>query len=423
MKPLLSFLLLGAALGSAAQTPAAAPERVGTVSFAVSCAPSVQPAFNRGVALVHDFWYEEAETQFQQIAKTDPSCAMAYWGEAVGVFQQIWGRPDEGTMTKAWGYLEKAPEAKTAREREYLAALSAFFKPGAALYPARIDAYASAMGAIATRYPDDVDAGAFYALSLLAAEAPEDTSLTQEHKALAVLEPLFASHPDHPGVAHYIIHACDTPSLAPQGLAAAERYGEIAPSAAHAVHMPGHIFARLGMWQQDIAVNLKSVAAAENAHQQSGGFDELHADDFLVYAYLQSGQEARAKQVIRSSAAVLGRVESMHEMASMAPYFRSKFTIFYDLELEDWQAAAALQPVAAARPQTQMLIYWARTIGAGHLHQAKQARADVSGFNAQLEELRKGKEAYMADSTQSQILKNEIAAWAAFAAGKQEEAL
>ncbi|MGH9560037.1 MAG: hypothetical protein ACRD3S_01160, partial [Terracidiphilus sp.] len=284
-------------------------ERLGEVSFSVSCLPTVRAQFSRGIALLHDFWYEEARPQFERIAKADPECAMAHWGIAMSLFHQIWDRPDAQAMARGWQELQAADShpAKTAREREYIAALSGFFQPGKRDYQSRVDGYSAAMAKLYGRYPRDVDAGAFYALSLLAAEAPDDTSLTQEHKAMAVLNPLFAEYPDHPGVVHYIIHACDTPSLAPQGLAAARRYGEIAASGPHAVHMPGHIFARLGMWQEDIDSNVGSVAASKAAqtHHQNGAMDQFHSDDFLLYAYLQTAQDARAKAVIGASGAAL----------------------------------------------------------------------------------------------------------------------
>src|SRR5580700_4872872 len=314
LTPLLIALtaLAQAAPAAPAAPPAAAPagERLGEVSFSVSCSASVRAPFSRGVALLHDFWYDEARPQFERIAKADPTCAMAHWGIAMSVFHQIWGRPDPDSMKLGRAELQaaRAHPAKTAREREYIAALSDFYEPDKGEYQARVDRYAAAMAKLYARYPVDTDAGAFYALSLLAAEAPNDTSLAQEHKAMAVLNPLFVNYPDHPGVVHYIIHACDTPSLAPDGLAAARHYGEIAPSGPHAVHMPGHIFARLGMWQEDIDSNTASVAAsraAEARHASGGIMDQLHSDDFLVYAFLQTGQDAKAKAVIADLAAAL----------------------------------------------------------------------------------------------------------------------
>src|SRR5277367_5995297 len=208
---------------------AIALERLGTVTFSVSCTSAVQAPFDRGVALLHDFWYEEARRQFEEIAKADPGCAMSHWGVAMSYFHQIWDRPDERSIALAWAEMQKAqsPAAKTARERAYIAALSDFFRPGKQEFPARIQAYSDAMARLYGQYPEDVDAGAFYALSLLAATPPDDTSLAANRKAMAVLTPLFARYPDNPGLVHYIIHACDNPAMAAEGLAAADHYGEI----------------------------------------------------------------------------------------------------------------------------------------------------------------------------------------------------
>jgi tetratricopeptide (TPR) repeat protein len=420
------------ALPGAAHADTFAGESLGPVSFSVSCAPSVRAPFNRGVALLHDFWYEEAQRQFEQIATSDPDCAMAHWGVAMSVFHQIWDRPDEHTVAHAWTQMQAAHSrpAKTARERAYVAALSGFFEPGKRDYQPRIEGYAAAMAKIYRRYPHDVDAGAFYALSLLAAEAPDDASLGQEHQAMAVLNPLVAQYPDHPGVVHYIIHACDTPSLAPDGLAAARHYGEIAPSAPHAVHMPGHIFARLGLWQADIDSNLASVAAskAAEARHQSGAMDQFHSDDFLLYAFLQSGQDARARAVIDDSAAALARFEAVHDMGEhymegMFPYYRTKLPVFLALEMRDWKSAAALEPVPGALPETQTLTYWARAVAWGHLRRPEQARAALGEYDALMDKVRQGRHAYYADATWARIGRGEMLAWAAFAEGNSANAL
>ena len=421
---LLSLLALPAAHAST--------ERLGTVSFAVSCAPAVRTSFVRGVALLHDFWYQEAQRQFEEIAKADPHCAMAHWGAAMSFYHQIWDRPDDATVAKGWRETQaaQAHAAPSARERGYVAALSDFYRPGQRDYEARVNAYAAGMGKLYKDYPADTDAGAFYALSLLASKAPIDDTLTLNRKAMDVLTPLFAKYPDHPGVVHYIIHACDTPSLAQDGLAAAEHYGPIASSAPHAVHMPGHIFARLGMWQEDIDANLGSVAASHAAEgrKQSGTMDQFHSDDFLVYAYLQSGQEARAKAVIDDSAAAIAHFETMsdmgeHYMTGMFPYYRTKLPIFYHLEMRDWKSAAALQAVAGAPPESQTLTYWARTVAAGHLRQAQQARADLADYDALMAKIKQGRHAYFAESTGARIERSEMLAWIAFAADNSADAL
>jgi tetratricopeptide (TPR) repeat protein len=405
-------------------------EKLGTVSFAVSCSPEVQASFNRGVALLHDFWYEEAGPQFERILKADPNCAMAHWGIAMSKFHQIWDRPDEGTMKSGWGEMQKAQSsaAKTPRERAYIAALAGFYNPKKQDYMVRVTAYSDAMGAIYKQYPDDVDAGAFYALSLLASGAPNDTSLTQEHKAMEVLTPLFAKYPDNPGLVHYIIHSCDNPAMAPDGLVAAERYGVIAASGPHAVHMSGHIFARLGMWPQDIESQLGSIKASEaaEARGESGIMDEPHSYDFLMYAYLQSGQDASAKEVVDKMPSVLDRLGSMSDaqyMAGMVPYYHSEFPVMYTLEMRDWQSASALKPVPNSSPNVETQTWWARAIGDGHLRHAEQAHADLAKYDALMVEVKKGDHAFEADSTGAKIVRHEIAGWAAFAAGKQDDAL
>jgi len=428
-----STLLLAAIAWLPGAARAAPPaEQLGKVSFAVSCAVPMQAPFDRGLALLHDFWYDEAQPQFERIAQIDPQCAMAHWGVAMSLYHQIWERPNEQTTAHAWREMQaaRAHPAKTAREREYVAALSRFFEPGPRSYQARVEEYAAAMGTLYSHYPHDVDAGALYALALLAAEAPDDTSLQLPRKALAVLNPLFADNPDHPGLVHYIIHACDTPSLASEGLAAAKHYGEIAASAPHAVHMPGHIFSRLGLWTADIEANRASVAAsaAADARGQSGAMDQFHSDDFLLYAYLQSGQDAAAKAVIADAAAAMDRVATMptmadHYMTGMFPYYRSKLPVIFDLEMRDWQTAAALAPVAGAPADTQTLTYWGRAIAAGHLREARQARSDLAEYDSLIDEVRKGSRAYLADSVGARIRRDEMLAWTEFAEGKSPEAL
>src|ERR1035437_5753946 len=376
----------------------AAPERLGTVSFSVSCAADVQAPFNRGVALLHDFWYEEADRQFEEVAKADPGCAMAHWGAAMSYFHQIWDRPSESTIAQGWAEIQKAqsPSAKTARERAYIAALSDFYLPGKQGFPERVQAYSDAMGKLYGQYPDDIDAGAFYALSLLAAEPTGDTSLSAERKAMEVRTPLFAKHPDNPGLVHYTIHSCDNPAMPAKALAAANHYGEIAPSGAHAYHMPGHIYARLGMWPQDIEANLGSVAAAKAAQAKysSGMMDEPHAYDFLLYAYLQSGQDDRAKWVLDQTTTVLDQIAAMpkmttHRMQGMVPYYRSKFAVFYALEMRDWKSAGALEPPAGSPAIVATLTVWAGAIAHGHLRQPEDARADLARYDALIDEVRK----------------------------------
>ncbi len=419
------------------QQPTQQPERLGTVSFPVSCAPASQASFNRGIALLDDFWYEEATDQFKRLINNDPSCAMAHWGLAMSGFHQIWDRPDADTRQAARAELEKAQSlarpdgAATGRERAYIAALADFYRPAPSpsspwAYPERIAAYSQSMGALYQKYPDDVNAGAFYALALLADEKPNDTSLGQNRKAMAVLTPLFASHPDDPAVDHYIIHACDNPAMAADGLAAADHYLEIAQSGPHAYHMPGHIYARLGMWPQDIASQLGSIAASQAAVKQgeSGLMDEPHSYDFLLYAYLQSGQDKRAHAALLQMPALMKNLAGMPgRMADMAPYYDTKYDVFYDLEMRDWTAAAALKPLPGSSPIVETLVYWARAIADGHLRRPVQARADLARYDQLIAQIAKGDQAYMVDSTGEKITHSEIQGWASFAEGKQDEAL
>jgi tetratricopeptide (TPR) repeat protein len=407
-------------------------EQLGTVNFPVTCAPASQAPFNRGVALLHDFWYEEADPQFAAIIKADPGCAMAHWGLVMSSFHEIWDRPDEAARAKGWDELQKAQAlgAKTPRENSYIEALSEFYLPGKAAYSERISRYSAAMGKLYAAYPQEVDAGAFYALSLLAATAPDDTSLTMNRKAMAVLTPLVARYPDNPGLVHYIIHACDNPAMAAQGLAAADHYGEIAPSGPHAFHMPGHIYARLGLWPQDIASQLGSIAASQSAesHGESGIMDEPHSYDFLLYAYLQSGQDAKAQALLEQSGAALSRIESMpgmgaNYMRGMVPYYRSKLPVFYALEMRDWKTASALEPPPDAPPQVSTMAVWARAVAHGHLRQGEAAVADLDRYHALLDAVRKGKNAYQAASTSQKIEEEEIVAWVHFAQGEQQGAL
>ena len=278
--------------------------QLGTVAFPTSCAPSVQKPFERGVALLHSFWYEEAEKEFMQIATNDPHCAMAHWGVAMSMWHQLWNHPDAKVIQRG---LDEVHQAKTTdgpatpREKAYIAAIATFYGNSKKLnHEARAKGYSDAMKTIYESYPDDHEAAVFYALSLLASEPHDDATFANRKQAAAILEKLFATEPDHPGVAHYLIHSYDKPQLAQLGLPAARRYAQVAPAAPHALHMPSHIFARVGLWQDDINSNLASIAATRKtaAMHMGGEGHQFHAMDFLIYAYLQSGREADAAKVI-----------------------------------------------------------------------------------------------------------------------------
>jgi hypothetical protein len=266
------FLMIGAALMLAANSMYSqehhhsrdGSEKLGRVSFPISCASGVQREFERGVALLHSFWYEEAEKSFNQMAASDATCAMAYWGQAMSIYRPLWVRLTEADLARGRELMEKAQSAttKSQRERNYITALSTLYQPDNIGYQERTVAYRQAMQKVYQQYPKDDEAAVFYALALLASAPADDTSLKIPREAIVLLNQIFKKQPNHPGVAHYLIHATDNPQLAELGLPAARRYAEIAPASPHALHMPGHIFARLGLWQEDIQSNLASVAAA-----------------------------------------------------------------------------------------------------------------------------------------------------------------
>ncbi len=414
-----------------------ATEQLGKVSFPISCAPASQKAFERGIALLHSFGYEEAEAQFVEIAKNDTTCAIAHWGIAMSLFHQIWERPQESTLKRGHEEIEKAQKigAQTEREQAYISALALFYRDPANNAPAKDDpakndylkraaAYSDAMGKLYRQYPTDLEAGAFYALSLLASAPPDDTSLAAEKKAVAVLNPLFQQQPDHPGLAHYIIHSCDSPQLAPLGLDAARRYAGIASSSAHAVHMPSHIFARLGLWQEDIQANLKSVALIEQSGAMYMHGHELHAMHFLLYAYLQTGQDEAAKQVVEQAKQILATAPTNGDDTGMMEYYGfagAHFPALYALEMRHWTDAAALQPAANASPHFQMITYWARTIASAHLGDVEATRRNAQKFDEAQEATRKSKYAYLLDGPNSS--RGEVHAWLAFAEKKNDDAL
>jgi hypothetical protein len=330
--------------------------RLGDVSFLVpSCSPNAQKPFERGVALLHSFWYEEAEKQFQAVAAQDPKCAMAYWGEAMALYHQLWKRPDAATVKQGWEFVEKAQAigAKTPRERSYLDAMAAFYSSphGKWDFEKRATAYSHAMAKVYEANPHDHEAAAFYALSLLASEPENDTSFANRKKAIAILNTLFQEDANHPGVAHYLIHACGNPRIASQGLAAARRYAQIAPASPHALHMPSHIFARLGLWQEDINSNLASIAATlhNETGMHMGAEHRAHAMDFLAYAYLQIGEDAKAKTVVDE----LGDIRAEEVDPTLSGYLnrmRAHMPAMYTLETKNWREAVALQPPPGAEP-------------------------------------------------------------------------
>src|SRR5271156_3591057 len=380
-------------------------EKLGQVSFPTSCASRSQAAMERGVALLHSFGYTIAEMQFEAIAKDDPACAMAHWGIAMTQFTELWQHPDEAQWKRGIAEMAKAralaapPARITPREQAYIDALSAFFDPAKTSFEQRADAYEAKMNALHAMFPDDVEGAAFDALSMLASVSPGDTSLSHEHQALAILVPLFEKNPDHPGLAHYIIHTCDTPALAPEALEAAKEYAKIAPSSPHALHMPGHIFSRLGMWQEDISSNLASVAASQKdeAEHQPGVAHQMHADEFLVYAYLQTGQDAKARELtyqMRSIGEHIASLPGHDDMKEAGVYFDNELRVIYNMEMHDWKTLATLQTAPGTTDRQRLSafdIYWGWGVAAGHLHDAKLAATALAKYDEVLDWMKKSR--------------------------------
>jgi tetratricopeptide (TPR) repeat protein len=399
--------------------------QVGTVHFPSSCAASVEEPIERGVAMLHSFWYEEAEKQFQQIEKDDPQCAIARWGVAMSIWHQLWNRPERAMLERGGAEL-KAGRAlhSTPREHDYIVALSAFYAHPSRSYQ-RVTRYSKEMAKVSQRNPDDHEAAAFYALSLLASESDRDKTNANRKQAAAVLEKLFAEEPNHPGVAHYLIHTYDKPEMAQQGLPAARKYAQLAPAAPHALHMPAHIFARLGLWQDDIDSNVASIAATrkEAAMHMGGEGHQFHAMDFLVYAYLQTGREADAQKIIDEVRAM----PPMHDMYGMGfdPRFfaLSSFPASYALELHHWDEAAQLQIVEGADDSNHAVTYLARAIGAAREGKAEQVRKEVAELvtiQKKLEpEKKKNQGEYEGVSETVTVAK----AWLAHAEGHDDEAV
>jgi tetratricopeptide (TPR) repeat protein len=401
--------------------------QLGTVHFPVSCSASVQQPFARGVALLHSFWYEEAEKEFLQIAKDDPRCAMAHWGVAMSIWHQLWNQPDAKVIARGLSEVDaakKLAKKATPRENAYIAAIAAFYSNSEKLdHEARAKAYSDAMRVTFQAFPRDHEAAVFYALSLLASEPHNDETFANRLAAAKILEPLFAAEPDHPGVAHYLIHAYDKPQLAERGIPAARRYAQVAPAAPHALHMPSHIFARVGLWQDDINSNLASVAATRKtaAMHMGGEGHQFHAMDFLFYAYLQSGREADAK-------ALMDEVKAMPEMHDMYgvgfdPHLatEAQFAALYPLEMRDWATAAALKPVEVEGTAQNSFTYWAKAIGAAHLHQPGEVRKDVSAIEAIHQKFVADHKKDFAEATDHDL--KQAQAWLAFSEGKYDDAV
>lgn len=424
------FLALELGFAPACTTPSGPslqPADLGHVQFDNSCSPEVQKEFNAAVAMLHSFQYGLAEKTFLNVARRDPHCAIAYWGAAMTLYHQLWDWPTAEALEKGREYLKKAsPLKKTERESAYLNAAMSFYQPEPALKrSSRIQAYSAAMLKVHQHYPQDADATAFYALSLLT--LPSEGNDSNQKKAIRILQRLFQDEPDHPGAAHYLIHAADAPEFARLGLPAALRYAEIAPASPHALHMPSHIFARLGMWQESIASNLASLSAAEEAtrsQRDDGSGDAIHATMYLAYSYLQAGQEDDARQLAERVATIQGATPG--GIANNVSILEA----LYAVETHDWKQAATLPVRADAFPFARVRTFWARAIGAARIGDISSARENLEKLN----QARAGSLAYMravdhqmhmghTGNSDVSVQQLEAQAWLAWAEGRPAEAL
>jgi hypothetical protein len=394
-----------------------APERLGKVSFPISCAPSVTAAFGRAMALLHSFAYTPAEQAFADVAARDPACAIAHWGLAMSRFHQLWEPPAGEDLKSGTAESAKAValQAHSARERQFIDALSAYYRDtDQDPHPVRAKRYSAAMADVARNNPNDPEAQIFYALSLIATAAQNDKSHAQQKQAADILEPLYRRFPQHPGLAHYLIHAYDSAELAPRGVAAARAYSKIAPSAPHALHMPSHVFTRLGLWRDSIKSNLAARAAAQ---AQGDIGEELHAMDYLTYAYLQLGDFDRAGKVVAD-------LKSMPHLAGSdfkIGYAATAMPVRRIVERQAWGEATALEPLPDSKPHIAAIVYWARALGQARSGHPQEADAEIRQLQDCVTRARASSTPYWA--TQTDVLLREAQAWQFAANGKAAAAL
>jgi hypothetical protein len=405
-----------------------ADARLGTVRFETSCSPGTQRTFEHAVALLHSFEFGPATTAFRAVLAADPSCAMADWGIALS----SWGNPFAPGL-KPGAALERGREAiraaeaakpATQRERDYVAAVARLYdRFESTSQQSRLDAYCDAMSEVAARYPKDTEASIFYALSLAMSADLSDKTYARQLKAGAILESLFRKEPRDPGVAHYIIHSYDFPPLAPRALAAARAYAKIAPDSPHALHMPSHIFTRLGLWDESIRSNVASAAAAR---REGNVTEEFHASDYLVYAYLQSGRDVAAAQVLQALPGIESRLHPDMVPIGAAPISAAYFAMAaiparYALERGDWAAASTLQVRGTSYPYTDAITWFARGMGAARLGKTAAARRAAQQLAVIHQRLARGNEPYWA--LQVEIQRTDVLAWTALAEHDSDSAL
>ncbi len=402
---------------------ALSPKDVGAIDFATTCAPTVKDAFNRGAALLHSFWFPEAIAAFEGVLRTDATCAMAHWGIAMS----RWGNPFGGQRAPAVVAMGKADidralalPSKSARERGFITAAAELFRQDdPATQRARVMAYETAMEKVARDNASDLEAQIFYALAVNQTALPTDKTYAQQLKAAGILEPLFARHPGHPGLAHYIIHAYDSPVLAGKALGAARRYASLAPAVPHALHMPSHTFTRVGSWQESIETNLASANAAR-ASKSSG--DELHALDYQVYAYLQTAQDAAAQRAVMRGREVVSTGEGATAgVAGAGSFALAAMPARYALERRAWTDAARLEVLPASTPYTQAMTHFARALGLARSGRAAAVTAELEAMATLQAKMVELKDPYWTE--QINIQRRVADAWRLFAAGQRDEGI
>src|SRR4051812_24591698 len=389
-------------------------DNLGKLSFPTTCDPKVQAEFERGVAMIHSYWFTIARRTFEGILREDPNCAMAHWGIALDILgNTLVGPPTRDNANVAWTELEKARAigAKSERERDWIEALSAYYRDhDKAPLDVRLAAYKTAMERMTQRYPDDYEAGVFYALTLQAAASPADLTYANQIKSAALLEKLFEQNPQHPGVTHYLIHAYDFAPLAEKGIASARRYAGIAPAVPHARHMPSHIYSMVGLWEESIASNASSLEIQP---------DYYHASDFTVYAHLQLAQDARADAMIKKSLATADLGDRPISFANFTA--KAAMPARYVLERADWAGAAALPMTATQYPMADSLIRFTRGLGMARTGDLAGAREEIEAMKALRTTLQRADQSYWADRTEEQMLA--ISAWVALKEGPGDQAL
>jgi hypothetical protein len=392
------------------------PERLGHVSFPISCSPSVQTEFNRGIALLHSFAYGPANATFQKIAAQDPQCAMAHWAIAMTLFHPLWDLLSPSSVPTATHEITAAQRLGTTepREKAYIHAYSLLIENADSTpFPVRNQHYEQAMHDLAQQNKSDVEAQVFYALALLSNAPPADKTHARQKHALDILEPLDRANPDHPGITHYIIHASDSSELASRGLPAARKYARVAPSAPHALHMPSHIFTRLGLWQDSIHSNLAAAQAARDQHDVG---EEVHAMDYLVYAYLQLGRSNQARHIVDQFA----QMKSLDMSDFKIAYAATAMPVRYAVERHQWNEAVIINPYPKSLPQVAAIATWAKALGQLRGGGLSDARNEISALIAYEDQLHRMGNEYWA--AQTSILRNEVLAWSLQANRKPGEA-